>query len=111
MKGNKLDLTLNLSKVYTTRRTKRAARAVRYLREIIRRKTHAESVLIDDQVNKLIWMRGIEKPPRKLRLVVSVEESEEVKTKGGKTIRVPKLVKVSLPSPEKTETKQEAEQK
>ncbi|HEU97507.1 MAG: 50S ribosomal protein L31e [Fervidicoccaceae archaeon] len=108
MRANKLELTLNLSRVYTTRRTKRASRAVRYLRELIKKRTHAEKVLIDEKINRLIWMRGIEKPPRKLRVVISVEESEEIKTKTGKTIKIPKTVKVSLPSEGKEEVKQEA---
>lgn len=108
MKSNKLELTLNLSKVYTTRRTKRASRAIRYLRELIKKRTHAENVIIDERINKLIWMRGIEKPPRKIRVVITVEESEEIKTKAGKTIKIPKLVKVSLPTEGKEEAKQEA---
>ncbi|MEM0021160.1 MAG: 50S ribosomal protein L31e [Fervidicoccaceae archaeon] len=106
MKGNRLELTLNLSKVYTTRRTKRAARAVRYLRDLIKRRTHAERVLIDEKLNKLIWKRGIEKPPRKVKVLISIEESEEIKTKDGKTVRIPKLVKVTLPEPIKEESKQ-----
>ncbi|MEM0179035.1 MAG: 50S ribosomal protein L31e [Fervidicoccaceae archaeon] len=106
MKGNRLELTLNLSKVYTTRRTKRAARAVRYLRDLIKRRTHAERVLIDEKLNKLIWKRGIEKPPRKVKVLISIEESEEIKTKDGKTVRIPKLVKVILPEPIKEESKQ-----
>jgi len=108
LKSNRLELTINLSKIYTTRRTKRAARAARYIRELIRKRTHAERVLIDEKINKLLWSRGIEKPPRKVRILITVEESEEVKTKDGKTMKIPKIVRVSLPAEEKEASKQAA---
>lgn len=88
--------TINLSRVYWGRKANRAARAVRLLREWVKRRLHAERVVIDDAVNKVIWSRGIEKPPRKIRVKIKIEETREVKTKSGETRTIPTLVRVML---------------
>ncbi|RLE55131.1 MAG: 50S ribosomal protein L31e [Thermoprotei archaeon] len=69
---------IELERVYTvplriTRfvpRTKRAPRAIRFLRDFMARhmKTDVEKVKIMPEVNEYIWSRGIEKPPRKIRV-------------------------------------------
>ncbi len=87
---------INLRRVYWGRRSNRAARAVRLLRSIIMRKTHAERVIIDDEVNKYIWSRGIEKPPHKIKVKIKIEETREVKTKKGETLTLPSVVRVTL---------------
>jgi len=91
-------ITVSLRRVYDGRRAQRAARAVRRLREIIAKRTHAEEVKIGESVNRAIWSRGIEKPPRKLRLKIIVEEKREVKTKTGETRTLPRVVRVELAS-------------
>lgn len=56
---------------------KRAAKAVRILRDFIKRHMKIEAVeegeepkklIISNEVNEEIWRRGIEKPPRKIRV-------------------------------------------
>jgi large subunit ribosomal protein L31e len=96
VKGKEAELTVSLRRIYSTRRTKRAARAMRYLRELIRKKTHAEEVYFDESVNHEVWSRGIEKPPRKIDLKIIVEETREVETKSGQKITLPKVVMVYL---------------
>ncbi len=69
---------IELERVYTvplriTRfvpRTKRAPRAIRFLRDFMARhmKTDVEKVKIMPEVNEYIWSRGIEKPPRRIRV-------------------------------------------
>ena len=69
---------IELERVYTiplriTRyvpRTKRAPRAIRFLREFMARhmKTEVENVKLMPEVNEYIWSRGIEKPPRRIRV-------------------------------------------
>jgi len=95
-------LTVNLSRVYWGRRSNRAARAVRYLKEWIKRRLRAEQVLIEEGLNKLIWSRGIEKPPRKVKVKVVIEEKRETTTESGKKQVVPVRVRVGLVETEGT---------
>lgn len=76
-----------LRKVYhITSRRKRAARAIRFLREFIKRHMKCDVVKISNEVNEYIWSRGIEKPPRKIKvkalkyrkLVKGKEEEKEI---------------------------------
>ena len=60
-------------------RWKRAPRAARFVREFIAKHTKADEVIIGTDVNEKIWERGIEKPPSKLRVKVTIEEREGVK--------------------------------
>ena len=66
-----------LKRVYWGRRTNRADRAVRLLRRFVARHTKADRVLIMNEVNNYIWRRGREKPPRRIKVIVKVEEREE----------------------------------
>jgi len=49
-------------------RNKRAPKAMRILKEKVARlmKVELENILIDEEVNKKIWSRGIQKPPRRI---------------------------------------------
>jgi large subunit ribosomal protein L31e len=49
-------------------RNKRANKALRYLREYMTRHFKPESLVITQEVNEAIWSRGIQKPPRKLKV-------------------------------------------
>ena len=49
-------------------RNKRAKKAVRFLREFMERHFKPESLVISQEVNEAIWARGIQKPPRKLKV-------------------------------------------
>jgi large subunit ribosomal protein L31e len=67
-----------LGKAWIAPRKKRAARAVRLLRGFVERhmkigagpeeEGEAERLVISNQVNETIWRRGIEKPPRRIRV-------------------------------------------
>ncbi|TXT62711.1 MAG: 50S ribosomal protein L31e [Promethearchaeota archaeon] len=50
-------------------RTKWAKKAVRYLREFIEQHFKPEYLVISQEVNEKIWAHGIQKPPRKLRVL------------------------------------------
>ncbi len=56
--------------VYTPRQ-KRAAKAVRLLRDFAAKHMKSEIVIIDQKVNEQIWARGMKKPPRQLRVRVA----------------------------------------
>lgn len=74
--------TINLRKVFITPRKKRAPRAVRLLKQFIKRHMKAEEISISNEVNEEIWRRSIEKPPRKLKV-------RAVKDKDGKVTVFP----------------------
>jgi large subunit ribosomal protein L31e len=61
--------TVPLRKAYWTgSRLRRANRSVRILREFVERHMKPEELLIQPEVNHEIWARGIQKPPRRLRI-------------------------------------------
>ena len=61
--------TVPLRKAYWTgSRLRRANRAVRILQKFVQRHMKPEELLIMPKVNELIWSRGIEKPPRRIRI-------------------------------------------
>ncbi|WP_400210635.1 50S ribosomal protein L31e [Candidatus Methanarcanum hacksteinii] len=72
-------------------RTKRAARAIKEIRDNIARhmKADVEKIWIDKSLNEKIWERGIQNPPRKITV-------KAVKFEDG-------LVEVSLVVPVETE--------
>jgi len=51
-------------------RTKRGPRAIEAIREYVVRhaKAKREDIWIDPEVNRAIWVRGIEKPPKRIQL-------------------------------------------
>ncbi|GBF09384.1 50S ribosomal protein L31e [Aeropyrum pernix] len=76
---------VNLRRVYWGRRTRRAIRAVRMVREFVKRHTKADEVVIDNELNNYIWSRSREKPPARVKIIVSIREEEP--EEGGERIR------------------------
>jgi large subunit ribosomal protein L31e len=78
-------LTIPLGKCWDLPRTKRVPGALKLIRNFVKRhmKAREEDVWIDPRVNELIWSRGIQKPPRRIKVKVIKFEDE--------------LVEVSLP--------------
>jgi large subunit ribosomal protein L31e len=61
--------TVPLRKAYWTgSRLKRANRSVRILQKFVERHMKPEMILIQPEVNEKIWERGIQKPPRRIRI-------------------------------------------
>jgi len=81
--------TIPLDRAWISPRKRRAPRATRILKSFIHRhmkiKTEAEEgeeterLVVSNEVNEKIWSRGIEKPPRKIR-VRAVKDKEGVIT-------------------------------
>jgi len=79
--------TIPLGRAWVSQRKKRAPRATHILKEFIYRhmkiKAEAEEgeeterLVVSNEVNEKIWSRGIEKPPRKIR-VRAVKDKEGV---------------------------------
>ena len=72
--------TVPLNKAYEYTRTKRARRTVKILKAYLNQHTKAKDVNIrlSNMLNSFIWSRGIEKPPRKVKIKV-IKEGEMVK--------------------------------
>jgi len=81
--------TIPLRKAWISTRKKRAPRAIRIVKSFVLKhmkvRTEAEGeeepekLVIDNEVNEKLWSRGIEKPPRKIRVRV-VKDKEGVVT-------------------------------
>ncbi len=56
-------------------RWRRAEKAVKFLREFAKRHMKGEEVVIDPEVNKIIWSRGAKNPPRKIRVLMEKKEN------------------------------------
>ena len=67
--------TINLRDVWNVPRNKRSPKAIKVLKEYMKRHMKAENVIISNEVNEQIWARGIQKPPRKLK-VRAVKDKE-----------------------------------
>jgi large subunit ribosomal protein L31e len=81
--------TIPLRKAWISTRKKRAPKAVRIVKSFVLKhmkvrteaegEEEAEKLVIDNEVNEKLWSRGIEKPPRKIRVRV-VKDKEGVVT-------------------------------
>jgi large subunit ribosomal protein L31e len=56
-----------------SKRTKRAPRAIRKIREFLKRHMKAEIVKLDNSINEKVWERSIEKVPPRIRVKVVKE--------------------------------------
>ncbi|MHA1884338.1 MAG: 50S ribosomal protein L31e [Promethearchaeota archaeon] len=57
-----------LAKARKGPRNKWAKKSIRFLREFMIRHFKPESLVISQEVNEFIWKRGIQKPPRKVKV-------------------------------------------
>ncbi|ABL77882.1 50S ribosomal protein L31e [Thermofilum pendens] len=63
---------INLRRVYSAPRKKRAKVAVRAIRDFIARHLRfPDRIKISPELNLIVWSRSIEKPPRKVKVDVS----------------------------------------
>ena len=72
-RSNESELIVPLRNAWNITRYKRAPRAMQIIREQVIRHLKVredEELYIDPEVNEFIWKRGIENPPRKIRLMV-----------------------------------------
>lgn len=73
--------TIPLRKAYYVPRGKRANKAVRIVKEFIKRHLHVSDVIISPELNQLLWSRNREKPPRKVKVIARKidEDTAEVR--------------------------------
>jgi len=60
--------TIPLRDVKKGPRTKRAQKAIRYIRAFLQKHMKSEDVLIEGELNEKIWEKGIQKIPQKIRV-------------------------------------------
>lgn len=66
---------INLNRVYWTGRYRRLAKAVKAVREFIKRHTKAKSVILDSSINEYIYSRAYDRPPRRVAVkVLKIDE-------------------------------------
>lgn len=94
--------TIPFRKIYESHRMLRAKRAVHFVRAFLVRhmKVEEDKVHIGKGINEAIWMRGIQKPPRRIKVHVLKNEEGTV---------FAELVGVDIKPPTKEELKKKAE--
>lgn len=68
-----------LRNVWKAPKKKRAEKAIKIIKNFAKRHMKAEEVKISEKVNELIWSRGIEKPPRKIKVVMRKDKDNIVR--------------------------------
>jgi large subunit ribosomal protein L31e len=67
--------TIPLRRAWIVSRRKRTPKAVKLVRDFVLRHMKAESIVISNDLNEELWSRGIQKPPRRIR--VKAEKDKE----------------------------------
>jgi len=70
--------TINLSKVWLSPRIRRTKRAINMIREFAQHHMKSEDVKIDQNLNMIMWKRGIRHPPRRIRVKMEKDEDDVV---------------------------------
>ena len=70
--------TINLGKVLLSPNNQRAKRAINMIREFASRHMKSENVKIEEDVNHLVWERGIRHPPRKIRVKITKDDDGNI---------------------------------
>ncbi len=60
--------TIPLRKAWISHRKKRASKAIRIVKSFVQRHMKPDVLVVKNEVNERIWRRGIEKPPRRIRV-------------------------------------------
>lgn len=92
--------TINLGKVLLSPDNQRAKRAINMVREFARHHMKTQEIKIEDELNQIIWNRGIRHPPRKIRVKMT-------KTDEGHIIVAPYEEVEEKPKSEKESKKKE----
>ncbi|MEM3393750.1 MAG: 50S ribosomal protein L31e [Candidatus Methanomethylicia archaeon] len=71
--------TIPLRIAYMVPRNKRTPRAVRFIRSFLAKHMKSDKIIITPELNEILWARGIQKPPRKIRVRVTKDSEGIVK--------------------------------
>ncbi len=67
--------TIPLREVKKRPRSKRAPKAIRYIRKYLEKHTKSDKIILDNSVNEKVWEKGIKNIPSKIK--VKAETLEE----------------------------------
>jgi len=70
--------TIPLRDVKKVPRTIRSPKAIRYIREFMKRHMKSDNIKLDADVNEKIWERGIQKIPPKIKVKAVKEEDGSI---------------------------------
>lgn len=110
MEGNERVYVVPLGDAFVKPRNKRTPRAVKILRKFTARhmKTDEENVLISNMVNAFLWARGIQKPPRRIKVKMLTKDGKvHVLMMDEKLEEKPKETKEEKKEEKKEERKEE----
>ncbi len=93
--------TVPFRKVFQGTRKKRAKRATTLVRNFLKKHMKSEDVKIGKSINEKIWERGIQKPPRRVR-IHAIKENDIVYAE---------LIGVDIKTPSKDVLKKKADKK
>jgi len=111
--------TIPLRKAYRAPKTKRANKAIRYVRSFLQRHMKTDAVLIGQSINEIVWKNSMANPPRKIKIHVEKDNEGIVRAemfgvpikkdvpKKEKVKEAPKEEKAVKAEPKKDETKAE----
>jgi large subunit ribosomal protein L31e len=71
--------TIPLRRAWIAPIKKRTPRAIKIIREYLKKHMKSDTVSISSEVNKKVWDRGIEKPPRKIKIRATKDEEGVVR--------------------------------
>jgi large subunit ribosomal protein L31e len=63
--------TIPLRRAWIAQKYRRAEKAITVLRSFVKRHMKPTEIIIEPEVNEVIWARGIRNPPRKIRVQLS----------------------------------------
>ncbi|MFQ5887249.1 MAG: 50S ribosomal protein L31e [Candidatus Hydrothermarchaeales archaeon] len=70
--------TIPLREVKKTPRTKRAPKAIRYIKKYLEKHAKSDKIILDNSVNEKVWERGIKNMPSKIKVKVETIEDDIV---------------------------------
>lgn len=73
--------TIPLRKAQYVQRWKRAPKAVRIVKEFVKRHMKADDVKLAQEVNEALWARGIKKPPLKIKVKALKDKEGKVEVR------------------------------
>lgn len=73
MAGKEIVYTIPLRKAFRKARKKRGPYAIKLIEGYLRTHTKSPSIKIGSKLNEAVWARGIQKPPRRVRVKAVVD--------------------------------------
>ena len=98
--------TVPLREVFDRARTQRAHNASKLVRDFLVRHMKSQNVKIGSSINQSLWARGIQKPPRRIRIHAVKEENVVYSEMLGVDIKTPSKEELAKKEKKKQEKKE-----